>query len=425
MINNKPDADLVIANANQLIQCKEGVPFESGVIENGWLAVKGEKIIAVGTKDEVEAAVNTGQALKIDAGGKVVAPGFVDCHTHLVFGGSRVEEYCALLTAKDTGELESKGIKSGIMATVEATRKESISSLFNSAMARVDGMLSHGATTVESKSGYGLSVEAEKKILETSFMLRNKAPIDIVTTFLGAHGWPEDMAKAKYIDLLTGEMIPWVADRGLAKFCDVWCDEGKYTAHESRRILQAARECGLELKIHTDAYSYIGGSDLAAEMGMVSADHLNYTPREAMRKLAEAGTVGVLMPALDFAVQHPRPFDYPAMKEEGMTLALATNLCPGCWTESMQFVIVLACRLYRFSPQEALLAATINGAKALNLDYDRGSLEKSKLADIQIWDVPSYEHVVYRYGTNVVEKVIKKGLVVYDKNGAGINNYNH
>lgn len=425
MINNKQDADLVIANASQLIQCKDGTPFESGVIKNGWLAAKGEKIIAVGTKEEVETAVNTEQALKIDAGGKVVVPGFVDCHTHLVFGGSRVEEYCALLTAKDRGELERRGIKTGIMATVEATRKESISSLFNSAMSRVEGMLSHGTTTVESKSGYGLGADAEKKILETSFMLENKAPVDIVTTFLGAHGWPEGISKEKYIDLLTEEMIPWVADRGLAKFCDVWCDEGKYTAHESRKILQAAWDCGLELKIHTDAYSYIGGSDLAAEMGMVSADHLNYTPREVMAKLAGAGTVGVLMPALDFAVHHPRPFDYPAMKEEGMTLALATNLCPGCWTESMQFVMILACRLYKFSPGEALLASTINGAKALNLDYDRGSLEKSKLADIQIWDIPTFEYVVYRYGTNVVDKVIKKGLVVFDKRGNNINQYNN
>jgi len=424
-MNNKPDIDLIISNANQLIQCKDGTPFESGVIENGWLAVKGEKIIAVGTKEEVESAVNVEKALQIDASGKVVVPGFVDCHTHLVFGGSRVKEYCILLTAKDARELESKGIKTGIMSSVAATRKESIDSLFNSALSRLESMLSHGTTTVESKSGYGLSIDSEKKILETSFLLQNRAVVDIITTFLGAHGWPEDISKGKYIDILIKDMIPWVANRGLAKFCDVWCDEGKYSKAESRKILQVAKDSGLELKIHTDAYSYIGGSDLAAEMNMVSADHLNYTPKKVMAKLARVGTIGVLMPALDFAVQHPRPFDYLSMKEEGMTLALATNLCPGCWTESLQFVMVLACRLYKFTPQEALLSTTINGAKALNLDYDRGSLEKGKLADIQIWDIPSYEHVVYRYGTNVVDKVIKKGLIVFDKKKANINNHNH
>ncbi len=424
MNHRKIEAELVIADANQLIQCKDGGPFESGVIEKGWLAVKDKKIVAIGTKAEVEATVNLEQAITIQARDKVVVPGFVDSHTHLIFGGSRVDEYCALLTAKDVGELKEKGIKTGIMATVEATRNESITSLFNTGMSRLEGMLSHGTTTVESKSGYGLSIESEKKILETSFMLQNKAPVDIITTFLGAHGWPEDISKAKYIDLLVEEMIPWVADRGLAKYCDIWCDEGKYTTLESKNILQAARDSGLELKIHTDAYSYIGGSDLAAEMKMVSADHLNYTPLPVMGKLAEAGTIGVLMPALDFSVQHPKPFDYLAMKEAGMTLALATNLCPGCWTESMQFVMMLACRLYKFTPQEALLSATINGAKALNLDYDRGSLENGKLADIQIWDVPSYEHVVYRYGINIVDKVIKKGLVVYDKKGNSINNYN-
>jgi imidazolonepropionase len=421
----KTEADLVIANANQLIQCKDDSPFENGVLENGWLAIKDKNIVAIGSKYEVEAAINMEQAIYIQAKDKVVVPGFVDSHTHLIFGGSRVDEYCASLTAQGAREIEEKNIKTGIMATVDATRSESITSLFNSGMARLEGMLRHGTTTVESKSGYGLSLEAEKKILETSFMLQNKAPVDIIPTFLGAHGWPEDISKAKYIELLTKEMLPWVADRGLAKYCDIWCDEGKYTALESEIILQAARDYGLEIKIHTDAYSYIGGSDLAAKMNMVSADHLNYTPHAVMGQLAEAGTVGVLMPALDFAVQHPKPFDYLAMKEAGMTLALATNLCPGCWTESMQFVMTLACRLYKFTPQEALLAATINGAKALNLDYDRGSLEEGKIADIQIWDVPSYEHAIYRYGSNVVEKVIKKGQIVYDKKDNNINNYNH
>lgn len=408
----KTTADLIIANAKELVTCNPKLPFREGIIENGWIAIKGERIVCLGSEKEVNAAVDYDPGSQLDAGGKVVLPGFVDSHTHLVFGGSRVDEYSLGLTTNDPAVFEEKGIKRGIMATVDRTRSESIESLYSSAKSRLLKMLGHGTTTVESKSGYGLSLEAEKKLLEVNYLLQINTPADIISTFLGAHGWPADIPKDKYIDLLLSEMIPWVAERDMAKYCDIWCDEGKYTLEESEKILRAAQDLGLEPKIHTDAYSYIGGSDFAAELGMVSADHLNYTPRKTMQKLAKSKTVGVLMPALDFAVQHPVPFDYRAMKEEGMIVALATNLCPGCWTESLQFVMVLACRLYGMSPEEALMAATLGGAKALNLDFDRGSLEAGKLADIQVWDVPTYEHAVYRFSTNVVDRVIKRGEVV-------------
>ncbi len=408
----KIKADLVISNAKQLVTCNPDLPFNDGVIEQGWIAIKGEKIVAVGIKEEVTAVVDYSPGSLIDAGGKVVVPGFVDSHTHLVFGGSRVDEYSLGLTTNDPEVFEEKNIRRGIMATVDKTRSKSIDSLYSSAESRLLNMLSQGTTTVESKSGYGLSLEAEKNLLEVNYLLQDKTPADIVSTFLGAHGWPADIPKNKYIDILLNEMIPWVVDRNMAKYCDIWCDEGKYTLEESKKILQKAKDLGLEPKIHTDAYSYIGGSDLAADFGMVSADHLNYTPRKTMQKLAQSETVGVLMPALDFAVQHPVPFDYRAMKEEGMNVALATNLCPGCWTESLQFVMVLACRLYGFSPEEALTAATLGGAKALSLELDRGSLEVGKLADIQIWDIPTFEHVIYRFSTNVVNQVIKRGEVV-------------
>ena len=197
----------------------------------------------------------------------------------------------------------------------------------------------------------------------------------------------------------------------MAEACDVYCDDGYYSVEESRKILEAGRAAGLVPKIHTDAYSQIGGSDLAADMRMLSADHLNYTTRAQMKKLAQAGVIGVIMPGLDFAVQHPRPFDARAMLEEGMTLALATDICPACWVESMQFVMMLACRLYHLSPEEALIASTLNGAKALRLDHDRGSLEPGKLADIQIWDIPTFEDVIYRLGNNAVETVIKRGII--------------
>jgi len=403
--------DLIIANAAELITGTDG-GRDLRVVKNGWLAISGERITAVGSKEQVEPFFDQQISRILDASGKVVAPGFIDCHTHLVFGGSRVDEYAAKLTTDDLTQLQKRGIKTGIMASVEATRAASAQELFEAASERLGRMAVAGTTTVESKSGYGLAPDAELKILAVNRMLSESTPLDIVSTFLGAHGWPADQAKADYIELLTRGMIPRVAAQNLATYCDIWCDEGHYTAGESELILKAALDYGLQPKIHTDAYSYIGGSDLAAEMKMVSADHLNHTPKAVMKKLVDAGVVGVLMPALDFAVKHPQPFDYQAMKQQGLTVALATNLCPGCWTESLQFVMALACRLYQMSPAEALLAATSGAAKALNMENDYGTLETGKFADLQIWNVPAYEHVVYRLGGNAVEKVYKKGKLI-------------
>lgn len=415
--NSKPAADLVVANCTQLLTCKEDAKDLIGLIKNGWVAVIGEKIAAIGTKEEVTSAVDCSQASVIDASGRVVVPGFVDCHTHVIFGGSRVEEYAARMTVDDPQVLQQMGIKTGIMVSVDMTREASQDELFTAAAARLNRMLSAGTTTVESKSGYGLSTSSEIKILKTGKQLNEYLPIDIVHTFLGAHGWPADIPKEKYIDILLWEMLPWITELGLASFCDIWCDDGHYTAEESKKILQVARDGGLEPKIHTGAYSYIGGADVAADMKMVSADHLNFTPREALRKLAEAGVPGVVLPALDFVVRHPKPFDPGPMHEEGMTLALATNCCPGCWTESLQFVMALACRQHRMTPAQALRAATLSGATALDLQADRGSLEVDKLADIQIWNASTFEDVIYRLGGNIVDKVIKRGKVVVERKG--------
>ncbi|GAA0724694.1 imidazolonepropionase [Clostridium malenominatum] len=412
---SKVKADLVITNCSQLITCKKGASDLIGLIENGWIAVAGEKIAAVGSKEEVNKAVDCSEAKIIDGKDKVVAPGFIDCHTHLVFGGSRVKEYAARLTIDDAEVLKKMGIKTGIMVTVEMTRDASYENLYNTARIRAINMLSSGTTTVESKSGYGLTTKDEIRMLKVNKDLDNNLPIDIVSTFLGAHGWPSDISKEKYMDILLKEMIPNVAELKLAKFADIWCDDGHFTAKESERLLKVARDFGMESKIHTDAYSYIGGSDLAVDMKMISADHLNYTPRNVLQKLAKASIPGVLLPVIDFAVKHPKPFNPRPMIEEGMILALATNCCPGCWNESMQFVMALACRQHGMTPAEALRAATLGGAIALNLENDRGSLEIGKLADIQIWDVSTYEDVIYRLGGNVVEKVIKRGKIVVDK----------
>ncbi|MBZ9686821.1 imidazolonepropionase [Clostridium estertheticum] len=413
-ITKKIRADLLIENCTQLLTCRKDAGDLIGLIENGYLAIAGEKIISVGTKEEVMALVDINGAEIIDGRGKSVAPGFVDAHTHLIFGGSRVKEYAARMITDDIETLERMGIKTGIMATVEMTRNSSEEALFFAASNRIKRMLHSGTTTVESKSGYGLSTPSEIKILEINKRLDKDLPMDVVSTFLGAHGWPKDISKERYMDMLVMDMIPYVAEEGLARFCDIWCDEGHFTAAESEKILKAAKSFGLQPKIHTDAYSYIGGSDLAAEMKMVSADHLNYTPKNVIRKLAEQGVPGVLLPAIDFAVKHPKPFEVRPMLDENLTIALATNCCPGCYVESMQFVMALACREHRMKAQEAIRAATLGGATALGLEGDRGSLEVNKLADIQIWDASQFEEVIYHIGGNIVEKVIKRGKVAFD-----------
>jgi imidazolonepropionase len=406
--NPKPQADLLIRGGT-VLTCAPRGDDPVGRIAGGAVAIAGERILAVGTPAEVAAQVDTSAARVLDATGRVIAPGFVDSHTHLVFGGSRVQEYAARMT-RSAAEVRALGIPTGIQATVRMTRVASTEELAATAAARLRGMFRAGTTTVESKSGYGLNVTDELRMLEAGRLLGQTQPVDVVNTFLGAHDFPPDLPRERYIDVVVHEMIPAVAARGLAEFCDVYCDDGYYTVAESRRILEAGRAAGLRPKIHTDAYADIGGAVMAAELGVVSADHLNYTRPEAARRLAEAGVVGVVMPALDWAVAHSRPFDAPMLAGQGLTLALATDLCPACWAESMQFVMQLACRLYRFSPEAALLAATVGGARALALD-DRGVLAAGMLADLQIWDVPSLEDVIYRLGNNAVAAVIKRGRV--------------
>jgi len=405
----RPKVDLLLSGASEVITCAPDAYNPVGRLREVDIAVRGETIAAVAPRAELERVFDLSGAEKIALDGKIAAPGFVDCHTHLVFGGSRAREYAAKMT-RTAQEVTALGIPSGIQATVQMTRASSRETLANSAQRILERMLRCGTTTVESKSGYGLSLERELELLQVNRVLQGRQPVDIVSTFLGAHDFPADVPRQDYLDCLIKEMIPQVAQEGLAEYCDVYCDAGYYTVDETRRILEAGERWGLRPKVHVDAYANIGGSAVAADLRAVSADHLNYTARSEMARLAQAGVVGVVMPGLDFAVRHPRPFDARAMLAEGMELALATDFCPACWMESMQMVMQLACRLYSLSPEEVLLAATSGAAHALGL-RDRGVLAPGFLADIQIWDLPSFEDVIYRIGSNAVVTVVKRGRV--------------
>ncbi|HMM63868.1 MAG TPA: imidazolonepropionase [Mesorhizobium sp.] len=404
----------LIENAGQVLTCASDAPDLVGARANTAVAISGSAIAAVGTLSEIAAAHDLSSAERIDAGGGLVMPGFVDCHTHLVFHKSRVEEYAQKVRGRSAAEIKAMGIPVGITATARMMREAGKEQLAESAAERLRHMLACGTTTVESKSGYGLNTATEIKMLEVNRLLGQRQPIEVVSTFLGAHEFPDDKGRDAYIDEILNEMIPEVARLGLAEFNDVYCDDGYYTVEESRTILERGREYGLDVKIHTDAYSHIGGSLLAAELKAVSADHMNFTAPEEYAALREAGVVSVVMPALDFAVGHSRPFDARSMLDAGMTLALATDMCPGCWLESMPFVIQLACRLYKFSPAEAIRAGTLHAARALKRGDRLGSLEAGKQADIAVFPFERYEDMAYRLGRGRAQLVMKAGKIVFD-----------
>jgi imidazolonepropionase len=388
-----------------------------GIIENGAVVVRDERIVAVGTTSELKAAYPDEPTL--DANGCVLMPGFVDPHTHVIWGGDRANEFEMKMAGKPYLEILAEG--GGIISTVRATRTASIESLIAQTRPRLLRMFAHGTTTVEAKTGYGLQTATELRLLKALLTLDDETPLDLAFTFLGAHAIaPEykDDPQA-YTDLICETMLPMLcqwwgthAPRLPLPFVDVFCEDKAFDLEQSRQLLTQACSLGFPIKIHADEFDNLGGASLAVELGAASADHLVKTSDADIAALGKSDTVAVSLPCTPFGLAEK---DYtPALKliEADAILALATDCNPGTtWNESMQFVIALACRAMKLTPAQAIAASTINSAHAIRRADTIGSIEVGKQADMLILSVPDYRHLGYRYGTNLVRQVIKRGRV--------------
>jgi len=411
--------DLIIKNASELLTLMTGFKEESGtgIVRNGALAVKSGKIVWIGKTNELSKSwglKRNGQ--EIDATGQVVMPGLIDSHTHLVFAGSRELEFEQRIQGLSYLEIAERG--GGILSTVEATRKAPFEELLSLGKKRLDRMLSKGVTTIEAKSGYGLSLQDEIKILKVTKALKESHPIDIVPTFLGAHTVPKEFRndRKQYVDLIIQEMIPRVAQEGLAEFCDVFCEEKAFSLEESRKILETGKRYGLKPKIHADQLSSGGGAELAAEVGAFSADHLEYVSPIGIERMAERAVTAVLLPGASFFLSMKQFPPAREMIERGVAVALATDLNPGSsMTESLPLMITMGCTMFRMTPKEVIQATTIHAAKSMGRENKIGSLEVGKQADVLVLDIPNYKYLPYHFGVDHVETVIKKGKVVYQK----------
>jgi len=388
-----------------------------GLIEDGAVLVQDSKIVAVGKTAEMRQAYP--YESELNAKGKVVLPGFVDPHSHLVWAGDRAAEFEMRLQGKTYMEIMAAG--GGILSTVHATRLASHKELLAQTRARAKSVFRHGTTTMEAKTGYGLDTDSELRQLEALLALDHEGPLEILPTFMGAHAIaPEYEGNPDgYTRMVCREMLPAVLewwglrapDRPLP-FVDVFCETGAFNLAQSRAILETARSMGFPLKIHVDEFDNLGGASLAAELGATSADHLVKTSLEDIRNLARSGTVAVSLPCTPFGLGDTHYTPAREILEADGLLAIASDMNPGpAWCESMQFVIALACRYLHLTPAQAIAAATINAAAAVNRADRLGSIEPGKQADLLVLSVSNYRHLGYRFGTNLVEKVIKKGEV--------------
>mgnify|MGYP000291765497 CR=1 FL=1 len=417
----RKSVDLLILNASELITLR-GFSDKPAIrddmkklqiIRDGAVAIENGRIIDVGKSSELTKKYTA--EIKINAEKKIVLPGFIDSHTHLVFSGSREEELTLKLEGVSYLEILKRG--GGILKTVRETRKATLENLVKEGKERLNQMLKHGVTTVEAKSGYGLNVEDELKMLEAYRKLNDQHIVDVIPTLLAAHAIPKEYENNPddYVTLIIEEIIPKVAERKLAKFNDVFVERNVFTIEQGRKILLAGKEYGLIPKIHADEINYLGGAELAGEVGAISADHLARASDNGLKILAEKGIIGVLLPTapmvlMDYAFPNARK-----MIKMGVPIAIATDFNPNCWVENLQIPMFMATYFLKMTPAEVITAVTINAAHAIGLGHEIGSISVGKKADIVILDIPSHYWINYKFGINLVDTVIKNGKIVVEK----------
>jgi imidazolonepropionase len=414
--------DWLITGCSELLTLRGSVPrrgralAEPGLIRDGALLVHGDRITAVGPRRRIERLKDARRAEKLDFGGRVVLPGFVDSHTHLIFPSSRAAEYEQRISGKTYAQIARAG--GGIRSTVKNLRRASSNSLRDSARKHLRQFAAHGTTTLEAKSGYGLDWKSELKILDVLQQLHQQQPLDIARTFLGAHVVPPEFRRRPdaYVDLLVKRWIPTVATAGLAEFCDVFCERGAFTLAQSRRILTAGRACGLVPRIHAEQLHRTGGARLAIELHAASADHLEKVDGGDIRALALSNVVCTLLPGCCFHLGLGHFAPARELIDAGAIVALATDFNPGTSpTLSMPMILSLACTQMRMTPAEAIAAATINPAYSLRLHDRAGSLEVGKYADLAAFDVASYREIPYYFGVNLCSLTMKRGAIIHSK----------
>ncbi len=417
MSRDESSGDLVITNIGQLLtfagpdEPRVGAAMgELGLVLDAAVLVESEFIEAIGPEREVLAGARGAETL--DARGRVVMPGFVDAHTHTAFAGSRESELADKLEGKSYSQIAREG--GGIQKTVRDTRAASEDQLMSETCSRLRRMLSLGTTTVEIKSGYGLDLDNELKLLRVIVGAEQALPVTVVPTFLGAHAVPVEHWEdpAGYVDELVDTILPAVASHGMARFCDVFVEDGFFSEEQGRTILGAGKALGLAPKVHADEITSCGGAELAGEMEAVSADHLLHSTTRGLKAMKTHGTLAVVLPGTSFSTAGLPYCDARRIIELNLPVALGTDLSPNSWIESMQFVVSLACYHLRMRPEEALCAATINAAWAIGLADQVGSLEVGKRADMLLMDVKDYREIPYRIGSNLVSSVVKNGVVV-------------
>jgi imidazolonepropionase len=418
------EADLVIRNAREVVTTTgaSSAPLfgqqmrDVTVIPNGFVAARNGKIVVIGSEAELKGQVQLSQDTRvIDAEQRVVVPGLVDPHTHLLFAGAREDEFLMRVAGQSYMAIARAG--GGIGRTVTETRKAGAQALMERGRKNLAMVIRQGTTTIEIKSGYGLSTASELEMLRVARDLQQHSPATIVSTFLGAHalapeykGRPDD-----FVEMVAAEMLPAVKKENLARYCDIFCEDGAFTVDQSRVVLQAASDLGFGIKVHGNELAASGGCGLAAEMKALSVDHCNFVTPEELERMREAGTIAVTLPGTPFFLLAPRYADGRAIIDANVPLALATDYNPTSSISSMPFVMFLACRHMNLDPVEVLCGATINAAHAIGLADRVGSLERGKSADVLILDVEDFRHIPFYVGRDIVDLVVKAGVPVCGK----------